>query len=259
MPESAHVARLWPSFSANVRLVGLAVLYALQNNLLFAAMTHVNLATYHVLISLRIPFTACLMRCFLKHKFSKRQYAAIACLVAGAISSQVDIYQLFQSSSDLFRAFTITRLGLFYMFASVSCASAASVMNEYMLKNEVMGSLQAQNFLLYTFGSVINAILLGPAVVSLVASTGMLALYRGFNYYTWTLVASLTCLGLVTSAVLKHADNMIRSLGYVGSIVMASAVTSLCLGTALTPSFGIGAGLACAGIWAYMVETKGHA
>jgi len=220
-------------------------------------MTHVNLATYHVLISLRIPLTAWLMHFVLKHEFSKRQYGAIACLVAGAVSSQLDVDQLFSSSSDMLRALTITPSGLFYMTVTVVCASASSVMNENMLKNEAIGSLHAQNFLLYSFGSFINAILLGPAAVSLVTSAGPLALYRGFNCYTWALIASLTCLGLVTSAVLKHADSMIRSLGYVGSIVMASVINSLCFNTALTPSFAIGAGLACAGLWAYMAEPKG--
>lgn len=245
-----------PPRSSIIRLAGLAVLYALQNNLLFAAMAHVNLATYHVLISLRIPFTAWLMHVALKRDFSKRQYGAIVCLVIGAVSSQVDILQLFSSSNDLSQVFTVTPSGLFYMLVSVVCASVASVVNENMLKDEAIGSLHAQNFLLYSWGSFINAILLGRRALFLVNSAGSLALYRGFNCFTWALVASLTCLGLVTSAVLKYADNMIRSLGYVGSIVMASALTSFCLGTALTPSFAIGAGLSCVGIWMYMVDSE---
>jgi hypothetical protein len=121
-----------------------------------------------------------------------------------------------------------------------------------MLKNEARGCLHAQNSVLYAFGCLVNTLLLGRRGLEQVAAHGLPSLYAGFNPYTWGLVASLTFLGLATAAVLKHADNMIRSLGYVGSIVLASAVSATWLGVGLTPTFTVGSLLACAGIVAYM-------
>ena len=247
--------RLWLSNSTSLRLAALAALYALQNNLLFAALTQVNLATYQVLISLRIPMTAGLMRVMLGRRFSTWQQGAIWCLTAGAVMSQVDIGRMVAGGgSDASAApiFALNPRGAAYMATTVACASVASVANETMLKDETAGSLNAQNFVLYACGVLVNV------AIVVVSGSGWpgpspAAFYRGFNAYTWALVCSLTCLGLATAAVLKHADNMVRSLGYVGSIVLASAASAAWLGSALSPSFAAGAAVACAGIVAYMV------
>ncbi len=256
VPRIHAPPRLWPSRSTSLHLAALAALYALQNNLLFAALTQVNLATYQVLISLRIPVTAGLMRAMLGRRFSTWQQGSIWCLTAGAVLSQVDVGRMVASGgSDASAAplFALTPRGAAYMATTVACASLASVANETMLKDEAAGSLHAQNCVLYACGVLLN--------VAIVVATGSgwpgpspAAFYRGFNAYTWGLVVSLTCLGLTTAAVLKHADNMVRSLGYVGSIVLASALSAAWLGSALSPSFTVGAGVACAGIVAYMVE-----
>jgi len=247
-------SRLWPSRSTSLRLAALAALYALQNNLLFAALTQVNLATYQVLISLRIPVTAGLMRVMLGRSFSRWQQGAIWCLTAGAVLSQLDVGCMVAGGGSDAAApvFALTPRGAAYMATTVACASLASVANETMLKDETAGSLNAQNCVLYACGVLVN--------VAIVVVTGSgwqglspAAFYRGFNAYTWALIGSLTCLGLATAAVLKHADNMVRSLGYVGSIVLASAASAAWLGSALSPSFATGAGVACAGIVAYMV------
>jgi len=247
--------RLWPSNSTSLRLAALSALSALLNNLLFAALTQVKLATYQVLISLRIPVTAGLMQAMLGRRFSTWQQGSIWCLTAGAVMSQVDFGRMVASSGSEPSAapiFALNPRGAAYMATTVACASLASVANETMLKDEAAGSLHAQNCVLYACGVLVN--------VAIVFATGSgwpgpfpVAFYRGFNAYTWGLVVSLTSLGLTTAAVLKHADNMVRSLGYVGSIVLASAVSAAWLGSALSPSFTVGAGVACAGIVAYMV------
>ena len=256
LPPHHPLPPLWPSRPTALRLLALAILYALQNNLLFAALTQVNLATYQVLISLRIPLTAGLMWLMLGRSFSQWHQGAIACLVVGAVASQVDVGALMISGGQLF---VITPLGLAYMVTTVACASLASVANETMLKDESAGSLHGQNCVLYGWGCMVNALValaMGPGR----GWTSLAAVYQGFNPYTWALVASLTCLGLATAAILKHADNMVRSLGYVGSIVLASAVSAVLLGTPLSPTFAVGAGVACVGIVGYMVgppEKKG--
>lgn len=241
----------WPPASSLPHLAGLAILYALQNNLLFAAMRIVNFATYQVLISLRIPVTAGLMWALLGRRFTRRQCSAIAALVAGVVLSQVDVGQLL-AADDAGSAFSLSLTGLLYMSTTVMCASLASVLNETMLKNESRGSLHAQNCVLYACGCGVNAALLGRRGMERVADSGVVALYNGFNAYTWALVASLTFLGLATAAILKHADNMIRSLGYVGSIVLASGLSAAWLGDDLSPSFAAGGCMACVGIVAYM-------
>jgi UDP-sugar transporter A1/2/3 len=255
---------LWPSPASTLRLAGLAALYALQNNLLFAAMRQVNLATYQVLITLRIPATAGLMWAMLGRAFSRRQQGAIACLVAGVVLSQVDVGALLFAAApgaggDPSRAFSLTPRGLAYMAATVACASLASVTNETMLKNEAVGFMHAQNCVLYAIGCVVNAVVMGwqGGWAEGGAILAPATLFHGFDACTWALVASLTLLGLATAAVLKHADNMIRSLGYVGSIVLAALLSAAWLGTPLTPHFAAGAGVACVGIVAYMAGGGG--
>lgn len=186
-------------------------------------------------------------------RFTRRQCGAIVALVAGVVLSQVDVGQLL-AADDAGSAFSLSVIGLVYMATTVVCASLASVLNETMLKNEARGSLHAQNCVLYACGCGVNAALLGRHGVRLVVNGGIPALFTGFSAYTWALVASLTLLGLATAAILKHADNMIRSLGYVGSIILASAVSALWLGTPLTPTFTVGSTTACAAIVAYMSD-----
>lgn len=129
-------------------LFTVAALYLVVNNCFMLTLRHVDINTYQVLFSLRIPVTAALLFIFLRRRFSTKQVIATGLLLCGALLTQADLRNLNWVHTP--------KMGLLYVGAMVVSSSIAGVLNEAILKNDKCGSLHANNFLLYTFGFLLN-------------------------------------------------------------------------------------------------------
>ena len=215
--------------------------YTMQNNFLFYTLKQVNPATFQVLINVKIPLTALLMHIFLKKAFNFQQQAALLLLVLGAILSQVS------GNTDSTKFVDISVTGGILISCMVCISSVAGVFNEYLLKSSSGGSIHWQNVQLYTFGCVFSfikmALDVGPAWKSL--------LFSGFNTFTWLSIANMASLGLATSAVLKYADNMLRSFASVGSVILATILVWWLIESRMTLHFISGAFLSSVSLLLY--------
>lgn len=191
----------------------LAALYALQNNLLFYVIKHVEPATFQVLSNVKIPLTAVMLRVMTGKKFSFQQKVALGLLVVGASISQIADKTMSQAS--------ISAIGTILLSCMVFLSSFAGVMNEILLKTSVLGSIHWQNTQLYAFGVLFTSMKL----VHDMRSASILDMFVGFNTYSWCLTVNMALLGIVTSVVLKYADNILRSFAIAASPFLAAFVS----------------------------------
>jgi len=192
-----------------------ATLYVVVNNCFMLALRYINIDTYQVLFSLRIPVTAALMHLFLGRKFTARQQIAGVLLFCGGILSQADLQKLSWAKTP--------PLGLFYVAVMVVSSSVAGVLNESILKNDECGSLHAKNFQLYAYGFFLNLACTIYEHGGVVSPAGAV-FFDGVTISTCFLICLLAAQGLVTSAVIKYTDNMIKAAASVGSIGASAAL-----------------------------------
>ena len=113
-----------------------ALLYTLQNNIVFVGVSNLSAATFQVTNQLRIPITALCMRFILNQRLTRRQYLAIAVLVAGVILVQANPEKL-NDRGGRYRFNSHPRrplLGLMAVLVQCTCSAFAGVWFEKILK-----------------------------------------------------------------------------------------------------------------------------
>jgi UDP-sugar transporter A1/2/3 len=231
-PESEDAIVLtWASVG---RYFVLGLLYTCQNNLLFYTLKHVDAATFQLVGNLKIPLSAFLLHIFLGKKFSTQQNIALVLLVIGAGLSQLNGQSL-ESGQFL----TTSAVGAIFMAIMVGISSGAGVFNEVLLKQGSLGSMHWQNIQLYVFGCVFSYLKMELDLNN--RPTSMSAMFAGYNIYTWLSIVNMAFLGIVTSAVLKYADNVLRAFASASSVLLATLMSWQLLGTDISYIFLAGA------------------
>ena len=220
----------WISF---VKYGILGILYAFQNNLLFYTLKYVDAATFQVVANLKIPLNALLLRSLAGRKFSRPQWIGLCLLIVGASSSQLHGGK---GTSRFGHMLAISPKGAFYIAIMICISSFAGVFNELLLKDSALGSMHWQNFQLYLVGCISSFLILKYKADVFEFNI----FYQGFNIFTWLSILNLASLGIVTSAVLKHADNVLKSFAAVFSMLLATVASFLLLGTSISWHFLVG-------------------
>lgn len=222
------------------KIGALALVYAAHNNLLIATLRAVDLATFQVMFSWRIPATALALHVVMRKHFTRTQKAALALLMAGTMLTQ---WGGGRDRPHLALSFD----GLAMVCLLVSTSSLACVLNEAMLKDDSQGSLHAQNLQLYAFGFLINA----GAAAWAHGGVGWMPGLRVWSALTWTTIASMSLLGIATSATIKYADNIVRAFAAAGSIVVAALVSWAWFGQSMGGLFVLGSAVTCGAVGLY--------
>lgn len=223
------------------KIGALALVYAAHNNLLIATLRTVDLATFQVLFSWRIPATALALHVVLGRQFTRTQKTALAALMAGTMLTQ------WSGGGDR-PHLSLSPDGLAMVSLLVSTSSLTCVLNEAMLKDDRLGSLHAQNLQLYAFGFLINAVIAWAH-----GGLGLMPALRAWSALTWATVASMSLLGVATSATLKYADNIVRAFAAAGSIVVAALVSWAWFGQSMGVLFVVGSAVTCGAVGLYYV------
>lgn len=215
-----------------------ALLYAMNNYLLFVIVTHIRPAHFQLLSTLKTVFTALLFRAVLKRVLTPTHQAAIVILAAGAAVSRLPdagsgceyASGEFESGSGILPIHLSSEwVGVLLTLVSCVFSSLAGVVNEALLKKEgQLHSLFLQNGLLYAWGVAINLLALA------VQNHDRLDVYGPFDGYgpgvlLLLLVNALT--GLSISAVLKFTDNLVRVFAHTAAMLLTMILESTVLAT----------------------------
>lgn len=187
---------------AAIRLSMVALLYALNNVLNLKILSKANLDSYVVWRNTTIVFNAFLWVYCRGRKLHPYQWLAVLGFFFGCCVNTVQVDGTFKPPNGVVALMLIAAL----------TSSLASVANESCLKDLDLQSLGINrlNQILYLQTATILFMLL--LVTCWLDGTEPLAAMAGLDSVALTLVAMQTCLGLVVSRVLLHADTMAKTM-----------------------------------------------
>jgi UDP-sugar transporter A1/2/3 len=215
-----------------------AGLFALQNNLLFVALTNLEATLFQVTYQMKLLFTAMLMVLMLNRRLSGKKWTSLFVLFIGIVLTQLDAAKNKDPSAESSLAAGLT--------AVVVCALSsglASVYFEKVLKTST-ASLFTRNVQLSLFSIVINFALY-------ILQNDISRLLVGFNWLTWVLVANQAVGGLLVAMVMKYADNILKGFATSAAIVVSGIISASFFGFEPSLQFASGAALVLAATYLY--------
>jgi len=230
-----------------------ALLYLLQNNLFYVAVSNLQPATFQVTYQLKILTTAVLSVIILKKKLSRDQWIALFVLTMGVITVQ---YSEFLASTAVDEPSDILNLplGLACTLISTLTSGLAGVYFEYMIKGAAKLSVWERNFQLAGYSVLIGFVGLywQPTDYSVVSSKGF---FHGYTNLTFFNAFVQSCGGIIIAFVIKHADNILKNFATAFSLVLSCFFSFLLFDMRLSGLFMLGVALVLCATSLYSQES----
>ncbi|OCH85691.1 nucleotide-sugar transporter, partial [Obba rivulosa] len=226
-----------------------AILYVVQNNLQFVAVSNLEAATFQVSYQMKILTTAAFSVAMLRKKLAPAKWASLFLLALGVGIVQIQNTSHGSSSSGPEHEMSPFK-GFMAVIAACFTSGLAGVYFEMVLKNS-QADLWVRNVQLSLF-SLLPALV--PVFLSSSPSSPSLSLsglFAHFGPWAWATVAVQVLGGLLTALVIKYADNILKGFATSLSIVLAFFASAALFGFRMSPSFLAGASVVLAASWMY--------
>eukprot|EP00300_Choanocystis_sp_HF-7_P006952 c15001_g1_i2.p1 GENE.c15001_g1_i2~~c15001_g1_i2.p1 ORF type:complete len:371 (+),score=74.70 c15001_g1_i2:1-1113(+) len=205
-----------------------AVIYVVQNNLLFVATSNLDAATTQLTYQLKILTTALLSFLMLGKVLSQMQWGSLVVLTIGVGMVQLGIMGTAASSSAATEGSQV--IGLTAVVMACVLSGFAAVYFERILKGSPV-SIWIRNIQLGAIGSVVAIIGAYTKDGETIAQNGF---FGGYNMVVVLLIGIFAVGGLVVAVVVRYADNVIKNFATSFSVVICATFSCLFLG--LEPS-----------------------
>ncbi|KAI0780955.1 nucleotide-sugar transporter-domain-containing protein [Trametes elegans] len=228
-----------------------AILYVIQNNLQFVAVSNLEAATFQVSYQMKILTTAAFSVILLRKKLSPTKWLALLFLAIG-----VGIVQIQNGSSSGHSTGSGHDMNAFKGFMAVVMAcftsGLAGVYFEMVLKNS-QADLWVRNVQLSLFSLL-------PALVPILFSGSSPArpspgwlqqLFANFGAWAWATVLIQVIGGLLTALVIKYADNILKGFATSLSIVISFLASVALFNFQMTLTFVLGSTVVLVATWMY--------
>ncbi|KAL0011865.1 hypothetical protein SO802_006973 [Lithocarpus litseifolius] len=182
-----------------------ALLYLVKNLLQYHILQHLDAPGYQILKNLNIISIGVLYRIILKKKLSNMQWVALIQLCIGCV-----ITQLKTNSDDVFQT-----------------PVQGWVMAIAIMKKRPSRNINVQNFWLYIFGMVFNAVAMVTQGFDAVMNKGFF--YR-YSFITVLMILNQALSGLAVSMVMKYADNIVKVYSTSVAMLFTALVSSYIFG-----------------------------
>mmetsp|Transcript_10534 Transcript_10534/g.23937 ORF Transcript_10534/g.23937 Transcript_10534/m.23937 type:complete len:350 (-) Transcript_10534:63-1112(-) len=233
-----------------------ALIYFINNNLVFLILDNVNPTTFQLLSQLKTVFTGLLFRLFLGKVLTPYQYIAIWQLSAGTACSQIPLDQVHPSPE------VSTNMGLILSVVSCILSAFGGIYSEKLLKkgNAAAESIHWQNIQLYGWGILFN--FLGTYVEPLFHPTKSTSsgdgssMFAGYNTWAYMVVINNALNGLAISAILKYADNIARVYAHAAAMLLTMTLSIFLFGQDPTPQLIIAIAVVAASAVQYNLKLE---
>eukprot|EP00055_Hartaetosiga_balthica_P004294 m.11055 g.11055 ORF g.11055 m.11055 type:complete len:349 (-) comp3767_c0_seq2:1408-2454(-) len=204
-----------------------ALLYTVQNNLLFIALSNLSAATYQVTYQLKILTTAIFSVTMLSKIISGRQWLSLLLLTVGVALVQMPTSKGEGEEEIEDSTFTGNQfIGLIAVLSACCSSGFAGVYFEKILKGTKQ-SLWLRNIQLSLFSIVLGLIGVYFNDGDAVMRDGFFQHYTGI---TWLAISLQAFGGLIIAAVIKFADNILKGFANSISIILTGALSFLFIG-----------------------------
>mmetsp|Transcript_8250 Transcript_8250/g.13355 ORF Transcript_8250/g.13355 Transcript_8250/m.13355 type:complete len:336 (-) Transcript_8250:45-1052(-) len=220
------------------------ILYTVQNNLLFVALSSLEAAVYQITYQIKIMTTALFSVILLGKTLNRNQIFALCLLMVG-----VALVQL--SNSDTKKKDSASNnqvLGLTCVLLACCSSGFAGVYTEKILKQGRPVSLYVRNIQLALFGIIIGLFGVYTKDYTKIQQGGF---FQGYNKVVYFVVLLQAGGGLMIAVVMKYADNILKGFATSISIILSSYLSSVFFGFTITGMFLFGATLVIGAVFLY--------
>ncbi|NXX30374.1 S35A2 protein, partial [Nicator chloris] len=226
-------------FGDTLRLAVPSLIYTLQNNLQYVAISNLPAATFQVTYQLKILTTALFSVLLLGTALSRLQWLSLALLFAG-----VALVQAEQARAAPAQSYAV---GLAAVAASCLSSGFAGVYFERLLKRSG-GSIWVRNVQL---GAVGTAVGLGAMLAAEGPAVAALGFFYGYNGAVWAVVVNQAAGGLLVAVVVRYADNILKGFATALSILASTAASAHLFGFRPRAPFLAGTAMVLAAVVLY--------
>lgn len=197
-----------------------ALLYLVQNNLLFYSMECLEAVVYQVTYQLKILTTAVCMVLMLGKQLSGQQWVSLLLLTSGVGLAQID-----SSSNAVAKHTTVSSSEKYSGFVAllVACfiSGFASVYTEKLLKQSSV-SLWVRNVQLGVWSLAAGLVALYSTAHAALEEGGF---FQGYTPVVWCVVILQASSGILVALVVKLADNIIKTFSAAASLLLSSLLS----------------------------------
>lgn len=233
-------------YKDTLKLAVPSLIYTLQNNLQYIAISNLPAATFQVTYQLKILTTALFSVLMLRKTLSRVQWVSLLLLFAGVGIVQVQQEGNKESSVS---SSSVQNYSAGLVAVVISCLSSgfAGVYFEKILKGS-SASVWVRNVQLGIFGT-------GLGLMGMWWNDGAAITQNGFLYgYTsmvWCVIFNQAFGGLLVAVVVKYADNILKGFATSFSIVVSTVASVYLFGFHVDLMFTVGAGLVIGAVYMY--------
>ncbi|XP_029466208.1 UDP-galactose translocator [Rhinatrema bivittatum] len=219
-----------------------ALIYTLQNNLQYIAISNLPAATFQVTYQLKILTTAVFSVLMLRKSLSRLQWVSLLLLFIGVALVQVEQAGSKETTGD--QNYTA---GLVAVVLSCLSSGFAGVYFEKILKGSA-ASVWLRNVQLGIFGTALGLLGLWYNDGTAVAERGF---FFGYTPMVWTVILNQAFGGLLVAVVVKYADNILKGFATSFSIVVSTVASVYLFGFHVDLLFTLGAALVIGAVYMY--------
>ena len=225
-----------------------AMLYVVQNNLQYVAVSNLDAPTFQVLYQLKILTTTIFSVVILRRRVLMMQWVAIVMLMIGVALVQLD-GEPAAGTLKTERTVSSTTKGLLAVVAACVCSGFAGVYFEKILKG--VGStttLWERNVQLCFLGLTLAGSGLMYNDLESIVTRGF---FYGYRPVVWTAIALSAFGGLLTAVVVKYADNILKAFATSIAVVLSVIMSIFVFDKTPTAQFVIGAIVVNGSVYAF--------
>jgi UDP-sugar transporter A1/2/3 len=234
---------IWTEREQTMRLAVPAICYALQNNLVFIAISNLSAAAAQVLYQMKTLTTAIFSVLLLGRSFHQSQWASFVLLTLGVILVQSqDAKSTSGQSTGASPAIGVV--------AALTAATLSGFAGVYLEKMYTSGSssLWMRNVQLGIFAIPLQLVAIYRFDGDAVSDGGLL---QGFRPSTWMVVLVQVVGALLTAFVIKFAGNVLKTFATVLALLCTCFVSTLIFDFQPTPLFALGVAATALSIYLY--------
>ncbi|XP_046570389.1 UDP-galactose translocator-like [Haliotis rubra] len=220
-----------------------ATLYAVQNNLVFFALSNLNSVVFQVTYQLKILTTALFSVLILRKTLSKTQWLSLLLLFAGVAITQIKV----DHSQHTHTAHNAEAIALAAVIGASVLSGFASIYFEKILKGGSQ-SVWERNIQLGIPGAMCATVTLFVKDGHSLMDQGF---FHGYDSWVWLLILLQSLGGLLVALVVKVMDNILKTFAMALAILLSCAASFFLFRTGITIETAVGAHLVIMAMFLY--------
>ena len=209
-----------------------AILYTIQTNLVYLAISNLDAAVFQVTFQLKILTTAIFTVFLLNRSLRVLQWFSLIVLTLGISIIQIQNVKVSNDDGEHKNAL----FGLFCVIMACVLSGLAGVYFEKILKNSKV-SIWVRNIQLGLFGTFFALLTVYASDYENVQAKGF---FFGYNNLVWINIMVQSAGGLLVAVVIKYADNILKGFATSISIILSCLASVILFDTIINLVFAVG-------------------